>query len=78
MVGEECEMNDKQEIRKTLHEVVGEEGCGIACNDAEIFWDEDSWKLMMEGFMEPWRIGKTVEEARQTLKELGSMGFGLS
>ena len=71
-------MEDRQEIRKTLFEVVGEEGCGAACSDAELFCDEEGWKLMMEGFMEPWKIGKTVEEARQTLNELGSMGFGLS
>lgn len=71
-------MSDKEEIRKTLFEVVGQEGCGATCSDAEIFFDEDGWHLMMEGFMEPWEIGKNVDEAKQTLQELGSMGFGLS
>ena len=73
-----CGMEDGQEIKKTLFEVIGEEGCGAACSDADIFRDEEGWKLMLEGFMGPWKIGETVEEAKQTLKELGSMGFGLS
>jgi hypothetical protein len=71
-------MKDKKEIRKVLYETVGEEGCGAVCSEADIFHDEEGWKLMMEGFMGPWNIGKTVEEARQTLRELGSQGFGLS
>lgn len=71
-------MTDKQEIRSALYEIVGEEGCGTECSDADIFFDEEGWKLMMEGFMGPWYIGKTAEEAKQTIKKLGSMGFGLS
>lgn len=72
-------MNDQQEIRNTLFEILGEEGCGATCEDgADILHDEQGWKLMLCGFMEPWMLGKTVEEARATLKELGSMGYGLS
>ena len=71
-------MEENQEIRKTLFEVVGEEGCGATCSEAEIFRDEDGWKLMMEGFMEPWKLGETIDEAKKTLKDLGSMGYGLS
>jgi len=34
--------------------------------------------MMLEGFMEPWCIGKTVEEAKASIKDCASMGFGLS
>lgn len=72
-------MDDHQLIRETLFEILGEEGCGITCEDnADILHDEEGWKLMLCGFMEPWKLGATVEEARASLKELGSMGFGLS
>ena len=33
---------------------------------------------MLCGFMEPWKLGTTIDEARATLAELGSMRFGLS
>ena len=70
-------MSEQQEILDYLVELVGEEGCGTSCTAAEVFRDEDGWKLMMEGYMEPWRIGKTVHEAKETLRELNSMSFGL-
>jgi len=71
-------MNDRAEIVKFLYDVIGEEDCGVSCSDAEIFEDEKGWKMMLEGFMEPWYIGKTVEEAKTSIKEYASMGFGLS
>lgn len=71
-------MGEKEEIRNFLMEVIGEEGCGMACGDADIFVDEDGWKLKMEGFMEPWKIGKSVEEAKESLREYASMRYGLS
>lgn len=71
-------MKDHKAIRKHLYEVIGEEGCGVVCSDAVIFQDEDGWNLQLEGFMEPWKIGKTVEEAEKTIDELARMGFGLS
>ena len=71
-------MNDRAEIVKFLYDVIGEEGCGVSCSDAEIFEDEKGWKMMLEGFMEPWYIGKTVEEAKTSIREYASMGFGLS
>ncbi len=57
-------------------EAVGEEGCRVACQDAEIFQDEEGWKLFLEGFMEPWFLGKTVDKA--SIREFASMGFGLN
>ncbi len=72
-------MDDQQKIRETLFEILGEEGCGITCEDnADILHDEEGWKLMLCGFMEPWKLGATVDEARAALRELGSMGFGLA
>jgi hypothetical protein len=35
-------------------------------------------KMMLEGFMEPWNLGRTLEEAKTSLREYGRMGFGLS
>ena len=72
-------MDEQRQIRETLLEILGEEGCGITCeDDAGIFQDEEGWKLMLCGFMEPWKLGTTVDEARATLRGLGSMGFGLA
>ena len=70
-------MGDGKLIRAALYETIGEEGCGVSCEDADLFQDDEGWKVMMCGFMEPWKLGKTVDEARATLKELGSMHFGL-
>jgi len=72
-------MEDQAQIRKTLLEILGEEGCGITCEDnVDILHDDEGWKLMLCGFMEPWKLGATVDEARATLRELGDMHFGLS
>jgi hypothetical protein len=71
-------MEDREGLKTYLYELIGEEGCGVACDDAELFRDEDGWKLRLEGFMEPWKIGKTVSEAKETLKHLAHQGFGLS
>lgn len=71
-------MNDREEIMSFLYETLGEAGCGISCCEAEVFEDEKGWNMKLEGFMEPWPIGKTVEEAKAGIKEYASMGFGLS
>jgi len=71
-------MSDREEINRYLYELVGEEGCGIACDNAEILHDEEGWKLMLEGFMEPWKLGKTVDEAKASLKAYASQGFGIA
>ena len=75
----EFDMEDQQQIRETLLEILGEEGCGITCDDnVDILHDEEGWKLMLCGFMEPWKLGATVDEARDALRDLGAMRFGLS
>lgn len=72
-------MEGLHEIREALLKTAGEEGCGgESCSEADLFHDDEGWKLMMCGFMEPWKLGKTVEEARQSLKEYRSMGFGIA
>ena len=71
-------MVERGDLLKFLLDVIGEEGCGASCSDADIFQDEEGWKMMLEGFMEPWFFGKTAEEAKGRIKEYASMGFGLS
>ncbi len=71
-------MNDRDTILSALMDALGEEGCGVSCEEATVFQDNDSWKMMLEGFMEPWQLGQTVEEAKARIKEYAKMGFGLS
>ena len=70
-------MSQAEEIKSYLMETIGEEACGSVCCDPDVYRDRDGWKLQMEGFMEPWKIGATVDEAKATIKELASMRFGL-
>jgi len=71
-------MEDRGELKQYLLDVIGEEGCGVSCTEADVFKDEEGWKMMLEGFMEPWYLGKTVPEAREKIKEYASQGFGLA
>jgi hypothetical protein len=71
-------MSDREEILDALMQAVGKEGCGVSCEEATLFKDEEGWKMMLEGFMEPWKLGQTVEEAKASIKEYAKMGFGLS
>jgi len=71
-------MTERQEIREALVEAIGEEGCGASCAEADIFVDEEGWKMQLPTFMGPWKLGGTLEEAKATIKELASQGFGVS
>ncbi|MCK5420412.1 MAG: hypothetical protein KAI93_17935 [Desulfobacterales bacterium] len=71
-------MGDREKILEALMDVLGEEGCGVSCEEATIFQDDEGWKMMLEGFMEPWKLGQTIEQAKASIKEYASMGFGLS
>ena len=71
-------MGDHEKILEALMDVLGEEGCGVSCEEATIFQDEEGWKMMLEGFMEPWRLGHTLEEARTNIRAYSRMSFGLS
>ena len=71
-------MGDREQILEALMDVLGEEGCGVSCEEATIFQDDEGWKMMLEGFMEPWKLGQTLEQAKASIREYASMGFGLS
>ena len=71
-------MGDREKILEVLMKALGEEGCGVSCEEATIFRDDEGWKMMLEGFMEPWKLGRTVEEAKANIREYARMGFGLS
>ncbi|MGI9570254.1 MAG: hypothetical protein ACR2PH_11070 [Desulfobulbia bacterium] len=71
-------MSDREKILEALMDVLGEEGCGVSCEEATLFQDDEGWKMMLEGFMEPWKLGQTLEEAKTNLREYSRMGFGLN
>jgi hypothetical protein len=71
-------MSDREKILEVLIKALGEEDCGVSCEEATIFRDDEGWKMMLEGFMEPWKLGRTVEEAKANIREYARMGFGLS
>ncbi len=71
-------MGDREIILSELMDVLGEEGCGVSCEEATLFQDDEGWKMMLEGFMEPWKLGTTVEEATASIREYAQMSFGLS
>ena len=71
-------MTGSEEIRRTLEDTIGREGCSISCADADIFEDAEGWKFQLPTFMGPWKLGKTVDEAKRTITDLASQGFGLS
>ena len=71
-------MNDREDILDVLREVIGEEGCGVVCEEATVFKGEEGWKFMLEGFREPWKLGHTVADAKASIREYAQMGFGLS
>jgi len=74
----EIQMGDREIILSELMDVLGEEGCGVSCEEATIFQDDEGWKMMLEGFMEPWKLGQTLEEAKAKIKDYANMSFGLS
>jgi hypothetical protein len=71
-------MGDREIILNELMDALGEEGCGVSCEEATLFQDNEGWKMMLEGFMEPWKLGTTVEEAKTRIREYARMGFGLT
>ena len=69
---------DRANILAGIELGIGKEGCGVSCEDADIFKDQEGWKLMLCGFLEPWFLGKTVDEAKAKIREYASQGFGLA
>lgn len=71
-------MSEREELLQELMDVIGEEGCGVSCEEATVYEDAEGWKMTLEGFMAPWNLGRTVSEAKTRIREYASMGFGLS
>ena len=71
-------MSEREDILDALMQVIDEEGCGVACEETTVFKDEDGWKFMLEGFMEPWLLGHTLAEVKASIREYARMGSGLS
>ena len=69
--------DDKQKIYDLLYEIVGEGGCAGSCAESELFQEDGEWKLFLCGFMEPWRLGKTLAEAEANLQAYAKLGYGL-
>ena len=72
-------MDEQQmELVNYLRQVIGEEGCCVSCNPDDVFFEDGRWKLKLEGFLESWDLGETVDEAKASIKDYASMGFGLA
>ena len=39
-------MNDREDKLNVLMQAIGEEGCGIACEEATVLKDKRGWKFM--------------------------------
>ena len=68
-------MSEKEEILSALMDAVGADECGVNCEEAELYKDEEGWQLMMGCFMGPWNLGQTVEEAKASIDEYSKMTF---
>ncbi len=71
-------MEAREEIQRELTEAFGEDSCGNVCDKTNVFHDGEGWKLFLCGFMAPWSLGKTADEAKSRIRELSSIGFGLN
>jgi hypothetical protein len=69
--------DQKQQIYDLLYDIVGEGGCGVACTEDELYREDGEWKLNLCGFMEPWTLGKNLEEVETTLRDYANQGFGM-
>ena len=68
-------MDEKREILSVLMDAVGEDECGVSCENATLYKDEEGWQLMLGCFMGPWNLGRTVEEAKASIHEYAGMTF---
>ena len=70
--------DQKQQIYDLLYDIVGEGGCGVSCSESELYQEKDGeWKLNLCGFMEPWPLGKTLDEVEANLRDYARQGFGV-
>lgn len=69
-------MTERDKIYDLLVAIVGEDACDDACGESELYQEDGEWKLFLCGFMEPWPVGKTLEEVEANLWKLAEPGFG--
>jgi len=68
---------EREQMYDLLHDIVGEGGCAGACSESELYEEDGEWKLFLCGFMEPWSLGSTIEEAKAALHEYAAQANGL-
>jgi len=44
-------MSKREDILEALMQVIGEEGCGVACEEATVFKDEEGWNRFAQSFL---------------------------
>jgi hypothetical protein len=69
---------DRQQLYDLLYDIVGEAGCGVSCTEAEIYKEDGEWKFFLEGFMGPWSLGRTISDAKASLRDYAHQAYGLS
>ena len=55
-------MSGREELLQELTDVIGEKGCGVSCEEATLYKDEDGWKMMSRG---SWRPGIWVNRLQR-------------
>lgn len=72
-------MSEQAEILEYLGSACDDSDCGLAeCGPENVFMEDGVWKMKLCGFMSAWELGATVDQAKRTIDELSSQGFGLS
>jgi hypothetical protein len=71
-------IDEKEKIFKLFYEIVGDGGCAGDCTESELYQQDGEWKLFLCGFMEPWRLGRTLDEVEANLRQYAAQGHGLS
>jgi len=69
---------EKQKIHDMMYDIIGEDACEGTCTDSDLYQEDGEWKLFLCGFMEPWRLGKTLAEVETSLRRHAGPGFGPS
>lgn len=66
-----------QRLYDILDDLAGDCGCAGQCTESELYWEDGEWRLFLCGFMEPWPLGRTPEEAENRLRSYAASGFGV-
>ncbi|MGD8252670.1 MAG: hypothetical protein PVF20_10160 [Desulfobacterales bacterium] len=71
-------MDDHQEIEAIVRDAFGEDCCGSACCEMDLFTDDGVWMIQLEGFMAPWPLGRTAAEVKAALAAYAQSGLGMA